>query len=408
MNTLFLGNGFDLYHGLKTKYSDFLYVIRNIDTFKNQLDDYLSNENGDTDSYLFKDFYNEKINKKAISKMCQYLKGNPWVYYYSESKADIQGWIDFENEMNPVFDLFRKVINEKLPQEQTYYINNPQKTIRFDIYSLSQKEYAVATLWPDYFTDYSDLGKTYIYLNPKYYHESYGVLGSMIISHLEEQLNKFTLAFMIYLQEIVEKKAIIKYKWIEDLKPGRIISFNYTSVEKEYTLPNIDSYTCSHVHGTTDNANLVFGTDLIDDEDVDFLHFSKRFQRMFKVGDYSYLDYLEECDNINSLFTGQEGWESYVASFVGCSLDKNDAPIFKDYIEKADYVNVYCYGYEGYQKALTNLISVFGSDKIRDFIHVNYDGAKLEFYDIKGLSVDEEAKLINPSAFYKKSRKGVW
>lgn len=397
MHVLFLGNGFDLYHGLKTSYKDFLLILQNITEFNNAISRFIDNKNTqDNDSHIFDEiFLDESLEGSSVHKIYELLKDNSWANYYANCNADIQGWIDFENEMLPAIKLMKEVFCKDV---RIVWCTEAdwEASITFDSY----KERAMMSLWPEFFDERDEY--SYIIRTP-YFDANYGILKAKIIKKMEDDLDDFITAFTLYLKEFVERRDIEKYKWINSINPNRIISFNYTSTERNY-FEKISDSSCAHIHGSTIYSNIVFGTDLIDDDDSDFVNFSKRFQRLFKVGDYSYLDYITESDDFASI-TDANHYEPLTVSFIGCSLDKNDSSIFRSYIEKADKINVYCYGFSGYKSAMGNLINIFGHDRIRDYLHCDENGVKLNFIDIKDLSINDDTTIICAREYYKDSNK---
>ena len=88
MNILVIGNGFDLAHGLKTKYEDFLKF---------------------TQTYLE---YDEAYRKKPEIKeeLEGLIKDNLWLEYFysiyeSRKQEGKDGWIDFESEISQVIQV---------------------------------------------------------------------------------------------------------------------------------------------------------------------------------------------------------------------------------------------------------------------------------------------------------------
>ena len=394
MKILFLGNGFDLYHGLKTSYLDFLKIIQNLDEFKTDIEYFCeerNNEDGEiSEEHIFKDYFQNisGFNKDDLSKIYTLLYGNVWTIYYGKCNANIQGWIDFENEMNPVLNFFRNVFSKGIG------INSLDKYIRNPTYQAeSYKEVALANIFNMFF---DDVGGSVYLIKKRYVDKSYGLLKNKIIETLERDLDKFTLAFNIYLRAFVESRNIDEYDWIKNISPDRIISFNYTKTEKYY-FSYLTDVALSHVHGSTEYNNIVFGTDWIDDSDIDFMNFSKRFQRLTKVGDFSYINFATDPCDFDDLFKEDKKKNDLIVSFIGCSLDKNDSAIFKEYVEAAREINIYCYGFSDYRKAMRNLISIFGSD----FMGELQRESKISFWDIKSVGTEETPEKIEPRAYYR-------
>lgn len=129
---MILGNGFDLAHGLPTKYSDFLefcnrveaiYSFRDYGSHENEYrTQYLSDwkMNNDIKEMLFCAFCNRKVSLNGDDNSClkdmeissmdrniqeihEYLQDNVWYTYlnqiYQEKKMRGENWIDFESEI---------------------------------------------------------------------------------------------------------------------------------------------------------------------------------------------------------------------------------------------------------------------------------------------------------------------
>lgn len=77
MNILILGNGFDLAHGLPTKYGDFIVAVMEKTDFYNFVVE---------DPHFSKKFFNCVQNSMVFKFMKNQLQSN-------------NGWIDFENEL---------------------------------------------------------------------------------------------------------------------------------------------------------------------------------------------------------------------------------------------------------------------------------------------------------------------
>lgn len=135
-NLLLVGNGFDLVHGLLTKYEHFLYLMKNWDDFyiafenernkgKKQEDDERAKLaqgffGDELFANLFKDpektidkylKYASNMDEQRIEQLGNIIKSNSWIKYYSNCEAEIDGWIDFEKEIYPVIELFDFIFN---------------------------------------------------------------------------------------------------------------------------------------------------------------------------------------------------------------------------------------------------------------------------------------------------------
>lgn len=179
MNILVIGNGFDLAHGLPTKYTDFLYfcnVVKEI-IKGNKLNGIIPQENGDytewvngidkikdlnfgTESYkvffvnilnwvserddeAWKEIYEKlikkcflggDINQKWIKEVLYLIFDNIWIEYFLQYEMhDADNWIDFESEISKVIETMSSVIKEQninfyeternFKNGNTYYLN---------------------------------------------------------------------------------------------------------------------------------------------------------------------------------------------------------------------------------------------------------------------------------------------
>jgi len=117
MNVFVIGNGFDIQHGLPTSYNDFFKVIKPKNK-EHKLSVEIENARRDPGySGVFKKMFDKhpellgKINTDNILILENKLQKNVWAQYYSKCQAEINGWIDFENEIHPAIELFQKVFN---------------------------------------------------------------------------------------------------------------------------------------------------------------------------------------------------------------------------------------------------------------------------------------------------------
>ena len=330
---LIIGNGFDLAHGLPTRYSDFLefakrlmYIytcLRNVteeEFYKDNIGSWGKKEFTDTASDLLKEklvviFRNRKPNdinssnnlltyipdvhvNERLDLFHEYLIDNIWYNYildlYISNQIKGENWIDFESEIAFIIktidnahdslsqvldDIERNRLDPAIIDKET-----KEKMLHF-------KRSCSACL-----------------------HDSVGNILNRntvrdIRTKLYDDLEKLILAFEIYLTDIVEDIPIsIHIPAIEAINPDYVISFNYTKTyEKHYIKKNQQTKVC-YIHGVCDknrkpeNNNMVLGIDeyLPEEkrtEQVDFCIFKKFVQRIRKHNDVSYASWYEEVEN---------------------------------------------------------------------------------------------------------------
>lgn len=267
MNILVIGNGFDLAHGLPTKYGEFLEfvkVIRQIIEMKNE-DDALNLDWGNINLQVRKLIQENMGNvRNNISSQEQIwnelLKDNIWIDYFLQCNMyQKENWIDFESEISNVIQAIDK-----------------------DMHGLA-KTYKLE----DKFERLSNG-----FLNQKYYETQMSFKD--LRDRLLIDLNKLIRAFEIYLCEYVEKIEIKrKSPDIECLEEiGYILSFNYTDTYRNiYDVKKDIEYDYFHgkadIDNTVETNNMVLGIDEylaepVKNENIDFVAFKKFYQRIYK------------------------------------------------------------------------------------------------------------------------------
>lgn len=360
MKILVIGNGFDLEHGLPTKYGDFLDFIKMIrmisdNRFENQKDEFenlLNNFNDNVSEYLISNevFYQES-RKDIVKELMELVKKNVWIEYFEDQKDyKNKGWIDFESEISLVIkslDCMKKSRNNY----SMYKEQNKEMEIT------EQVEGKIINL----------IGNSFSNLNDEYFEK--------IIEPLEKDLNNIIRCLEIYLEECVGE-INIKYRApdIEGIKFDKVLSFNYTSIYSKIYGLNNNSIEYDYIHGISDithkpdENNMVLGIDeYLDAEarnnEVDFITFKKYFQRIYKQTGCEYREWIEEI----SADDNNKKHEIYI---FGHSLDVTDKDILKELIGSWNTITtIFYYDKKVYAKQIANLVKLIGQDKLTDSVY---------------------------------------
>lgn len=351
MNILVIGNGFDLAHGLPTRYDDFLNFVEEFIEYK------VTNEC----NMRFLDYF-KSLNETNINLYDQIdglIEDNRWLNYFltlRENKVLLNKltWIDFESEISKViktFDEYRnKLISEKVFENEQMRIDEHS----FDVlhYILEKKEKII---------------------------QIDCLLSLENIRELKEELitdlNRLIRCLEMYLDDYVRKNyfdKLQKIKFIEALKIDKILTFNYTNTyEHVYGKSNINF---DYIHGKADikhnlnSCNLVLGIDeyLGENEknsNIEFIQFKKFFQRIYKGTGCLYKDWIK-------FYTEQKGKTPKIPHelnlyFIGHSLDVTDKDILKELIlfDEAN-TTIYYHNQEALGRMIANLVKVIGEDKL--------------------------------------------
>lgn len=348
MDILILGNGFDLAHGLKTRYTDFLDYWKKDNNVENVWLKHFVNKQkylGDKWIDLEEEIYNviKEIDTNLKNIQLQYnYKNEPILKLYSFQKGCIDG----------AFDLTK--INKEL-------------TFVHDI-ETNEKEYKKLE---------NDI--------PKYYFKTYKGL----INFLYDQLRDFTKQFNKYLSEqVLPNISNSQYDFGLSLdKTIRVLNFNYTDTfERLYNSINIYSNIYSkhkyiYVHGkvsASKNCNLILGTksfynkkikDLNDEEEinVEFNVFKKHNQRHRYGTIESYQGLLKELKDKRIM-------TEPIFHVIGHSLDESDHNILRHIFKVSEnsIINIYYHNQEALERLINNITKIIGEEEVMTrvrFIH---------------------------------------
>lgn len=395
---LILGNGFDLAHGLPTRYSDFLEFCERVATIwtygtsnsaKEILEEYreawIQNWNAvDTikdsiieafvnrSSIMIADGVCAISSKNAeLSAIYKCLEDNVWYNYLLSSYKDhcMQGenWIDFESEIRFII---------KSVDENTSLLSDSW----FEVIKT-----AIGSPVNPRLKTFKDKLKFMEYKKRKNLDEKYMPTVRDFREKAFEDLERLTRAFELYLIAFVEKIPIDKkIPEIVDLTPDYVITFNYTNTyETLYKKGEV-----YHIHGKTDATrpaeenDMVLGIDEYwtgdeKNERTNFTIFKKFSQRIQKHTGNDAYKYLKEMKKIFK--TSGEAWTggvntskvhpdgvSHVYVF-GHSLDVTDRDILSSFIgDDSTAVTVYCRdrGTEG--ELIANTIKLIGEEQLLD------------------------------------------
>lgn len=399
MNILVIGNGFDLAHGLPTKYTDFLEFVKVIKQAisKGKLAGIdWGNTNTEVKKFLISN--KGKVQEKLFSNRQMWedlVNNNFWIDYflpiYTDRKRNGKdGWIDFEGEISEVV-----------------------QSLDADMHGLSQMyniEDIVHNLSNNFLKEiYSDYIDAVQPINPADNGFSEGISFKIIRDRLLNDLNKLIRALEIYLTEYVNKAlhneelSIIKDVFEKKDEQGnivafidtKILSFNYTETFKRVYKQGFD---IDYIHGkaSIENSigtnNMVLGIDEYlpkkrRDRDTEFIAFKKFYQRIHKETGCKYkewldiikgefVDYqneLERCKKerniMNLKATVNQLKKQYLNKhhvyIFGHSLDVTDRDILRDLILNDNvHITIFYHDKDVMGQQIANLVKVIGQDEL--------------------------------------------
>lgn len=233
MNIIVLGNGFDLAHGLPTRYTDFLKYCRDYDDNHMPISD----------------------DQDVANEFAEYINKNIWLTYFLKTTPNLdedKTWIDFEIEI-------LKVIQGICPSEWLRLRSQFDAPRALKTLTREEFEDGQYGVFCNYLSFADEKTKDTIAIDNKPESPVINIEG------LYSQLRKFTRAFEIYCCQLINEKCGIRkrYKFNESLllptnaenskQETYIVSFNYTRTFNKYydhdEKESLAHYTYVYPHG---------------------------------------------------------------------------------------------------------------------------------------------------------------
>ncbi len=362
---LITGNGFDLFHGLPTKYGHFMAVMEVIedieekevygfyDLFNENFGLEFFNDNERIHQYY--DVEKIKFNKDLINKLKVNLNNN-LLYNFFKNRLNLNTWIDFETEINTLLGdliLLFDHVEDKFNGSGTYRYDARNRFDKFRIFGIvegvNHEVFRINEVFLSRETQYPMIDK--------------------ILEVVLSELKYFTIIFNIYVSEIIFNffnETTNKIKMNINAF-DKIFTFNYTpTIENLY---NIDINKIVYLHGKCNQddkiQNIVLGVSEINDKIKNFrlFEFTKYFQKIVKNTNESFIIQPEEKNDLNQT-------NFYI---IGHSLDESD----KEYIEdlfnflktdknKFSKIYVFYYNENDYRSKLNNLFKIIDKNIISE------------------------------------------
>ena len=349
MDILILGNGFDIAHCLKTKYSDFL------------------------------DYCVEKNNKRMIGTINYGTTfiDNIWLQHFITTRNNYgKNWIDIEEEIYRVVSSLNKELLDLSSGEiemifpLTFSIK--KDILEFNFYKIIDYLKPCNNSIPIDFPKYTTIEKndfSYLY----FYIDNY----QGFINFIYDQLRDFVGLFEEYLDETVMSEIDSKPKYqlslLQESKPNImsflfILNFNYTDTLTRLYQQTTDSRQKKsirnfYVHGKINANNIVLGTQFFDNKNnnipSEFNVFRKHNQRhrYNTIEDYQSLLQIIKSSNDNT---------KRIFHVIGHSLDKSDYAILKHIFlaDKDAIINIYYHDEESQERLINNITEIIGEEEV--------------------------------------------
>jgi hypothetical protein len=350
MNRLILiGNGFDLAHGLKTSYADFILWY-----CENRIQESLS-----SDSEEVKDL------------LCTFRKRNNSVSILNQ----IHNLRQREKKTEDIDEIIRKIINTGLAKLENPFFKNIFDTLSNKGWVDIENAY-YSFLFPfDEARNPLDQNKFFYKKNPELLNKELGYIRFLLIEYLDSIQKEYVMSSIIRPEidqkihaPIREKDIAVnsRKKWIEMLqqrvnysqenffKPDRImmVNFNYTTLADMYS-PHNDSFSVNHIHGILSKPEgVIFGYG--DEMDENYKKLSNKNDNEY-LRNIKSIKYLE-TDNYRNLLEFVES--DYFQIFImGHSCGNSDRTLLNTLFEHENCVSIKPF-YHVFEKERDNYMEI--------------------------------------------------
>jgi len=363
MKILVIGNGFDLAHGLPTRYTDFLAFIR----FMLQYED----RRGRKCSYRreFRDISKRLIflndlnaedifnNAHSLGWSIQDESDNLWLKHFVDQKQqENKNWIDFEAEISKIIqDLELWIEYRRTYKNLSYDDQSIPELERRKIHNLINTVYNPFFFPEQKARQYEDKEVQTITLVNDF---------EVLLRKMEEDLDSLISHLEIYLLVMMQNiDKIKKLCFIRNTNFDYLLSFNYTKTYEEFYRKR-GTMIYQYIHGViddkTDNNNMVLGIEEYLKGDYrntnrTFIWFKKYFQRIYKKTGSDYKEWLDIAEKL------KQGVEVYI---VGHSLAITDKDIFQELIMKSKKTTVYYFDKVALKNLIANMVEIIGQDNL--------------------------------------------
>lgn len=389
MNILVIGNGFDIAHGLKTSYKDFLQFVKD---FKEH-DEAKRNgfEQGWSDNYdstyiswiinLFNHNGNDD-DRDFIVEFRILVQDNLWIEHFNEVSIK-DGWVDFEKEISRIIQIIDEGRKTKKLQvdEKTGKLSSKIEKYAFQVIEPNSEDGAVE-IGIDNLDDFKE----------------------RLLTDLNKTIRALELYFSYYVEEEQLENDVEKLQVISSLPIDKVLSFNYTSTYKKlYASGRCIEY--DYIHGRAkrgvgpgynlNTCNMVLGIDEYLDErernsDNEFIEFKKFYQRIFKKTGCQYKIWLETFNNDNDLkaLANREDINIY---FYGHSLDVTDKDVISELIRQPRAkTTIFYHNRKALGERIANLVKVITEEEL-----IRRTGGNNPSIIFKTLDGNDEFELAN-------------
>lgn len=385
---LIIGNGFDLFHHLPTKYHHFISIMETIEkfqpskeaTFKDLFgrifkDEYLDDYNSIIDNYNIEQI---KFDNTKIKQIDELLKTNLW-YKHFKNVCEIDTWIDFEMEIENVLNQASILLRSETLQTKkiNQFINIPINYSDFELFGIIEFKFD---------------NREIISISEKYLDKRKREIKSKdVFSDLAKSFEDFIVIFNRYLVDIasvfyahIKQKPLIPFQLMDE-----IYTFNYTPTLERFD--NVEKSKVVYLHGEIngDNnfLNIVLGISDIstDIKPSKMFDFTKYYQKVNKNSNKKFIEVPKAIKN---------HFNETIFYIIGHSLDESDREYIIDLFKFLEFdhdryskICIFYYNKLDKENKLKNILNIIDKNFVVEmnrtnrlyFVELNTESIKNQF-----------------------------
>lgn len=393
MNRIILiGNGFDMAHGLKTSYTDFIdwYWEKKILELKNEKGKVLDDGLTKFELLVFtswKDFFADNFRNRCISKdrLLEIIQNNPnhFEIRYSSffcqilQQHETKGWVDIEYEyynfletnrippkdLNKELEIIKGKLAEYLCEIKGKGFRQIERLKEIFFAQIDHNDISVESK-----NKLCEVLKSRLTANDKYkYHSNYwdDLLSSYGIdpSETKYRIQHFKPNYLLFIDFDDIKSMNFPNLFLPD--SIMILNFNYTDVADSYFSEKPSRFVVNHIHGSLDNAeSIIFGYG--DEKDETFKDLQKRNDKE-SLKNIKSIKYLE-APNYRKLLAFIES-APYQIYLMGHSCGQSDGTLLNTLFEHKNCISIKPFYYkngdtDNYMEIVQNISRNFTDMKL--------------------------------------------
>lgn len=335
-NILVTGNGFDLYHGLKTGYMDFVKCVEDA-------------------------FGQPKEQRTPFQvQLTQLCNVNGFFRHFHFTLVDDPSWTNFEQEMDNILAAlihFQDTVleNAKDPEYDLVSYNIIGGLFTYNDLQIYKH---FARIFEQI---YDDPSGGLFKLRQQYITPEKRLNKKALILEVRRELESFTRALDLYLTTCVMGRTLEKKsEQIAAIQPDYVINFNYTDTAVAYVISGERIFYAKGNAGS-EPVNLVLGAPDESEDHMEWVYLRNYFQKLMKfigMPEKSVLYPVDEAGNTVPVVT----------HWFGYSFPAGDSQMIRDLTRASDKMVIYYTNMEDYAFKMIRLLELFGKEEIEDQI----------------------------------------